>query len=412
MLPLVRRCAPVEAMLARLGAGTEAVRVVDAGGWLRAAVGGGDGVPPARPDDPLLREALAGRSVSARRHIRYSGAQTLLVAAPVHAGGRVIGAVLVEQDSARVLGLQLHVFESVALASLGAMGLALGALLLFAWRLTWRIRRLGAETGRAIDPHGRVQADGVRHEVRAADELGDLARHISDMLRRLRRYTGFLERMPRTLRHEIDNPLNVIATSLHNYREQAPGTVGDTYLDSADRAVRRLGHIVRGMTEAASLEDELRRDPRVPLDLAALVSAYAESAAALHPACTVTYAGPAQGVTVTGSDLRLEQLLDKLLDNALDFTPKGGGIRFRLAPELGAVCLEVDNDGPPIPPAVAGSLFESMVSARAAPAPERPHLGLGLYLARLIAESHGGHITAATRADGGGVVFSVWIPAQ
>jgi signal transduction histidine kinase len=74
----------------------------------------------------------------------------------------------------------------------------------------------------------------------------------------------------------------------------------------------------------------------------------------------------------------------------------------------------VSNVGPPLPEAMAGQLFESMVSVRPANEGERPrgepHLGLGLFIVRLIAEYHGGRAVARNRADGRGVTVEVAFP--
>ena len=70
----------------------------------------------------------------------------------------------------------------------------------------------------------------------------------------------------------------------------------------------------------------------------------------------------------------------------------------------------MSNEGPQLPAEMAGQLFDSMVSVRAHRAGDVPHLGLGLYIVRLIAEFHGGHAALSNRADGNGVEASVMLP--
>jgi two-component system sensor histidine kinase ChvG len=82
-----------------------------------------------------------------------------------------------------------------------------------------------------------------------------------------------------------------------------------------------------------------------------------------------------------------------------------------LAREGGDVLLSVGNEGPPLPAMQAGHLFDSMVSVRGGGDAGEPHLGLGLYIVRLIAEFHGGSARAANRRDGTGVVITVMMPA-
>ena len=91
----------------------------------------------------------------------------------------------------------------------------------------------------------------------------------------------------------------------------------------------------------------------------------------------------------------LLQALDKLVDNAVDFSPPGSTIRLRLRDEGGEeLSVEVENDGPPLPPEAGARLFESLWQHRRG-GDGRPHFGLGLYIVRLIAEFHGGQARAA-----------------
>jgi signal transduction histidine kinase len=119
---------------------------------------------------------------------------------------------------------------------------------------------------------------------------------------------------------------------------------------------------------------------------------------------------PAQPLHADGSPDLFAQLLDKLVANAVDFGRPGTPIRIALAQAGHAAQLTVTNSGPPIPDAVRGRLFESMISARGERAGSEPHLGLGLYIARLIAEFHGGNIAAANLPDGRGVSVRLTLP--
>jgi signal transduction histidine kinase len=75
-----------------------------------------------------------------------------------------------------------------------------------------------------------------------------------------------------------------------------------------------------------------------------------------------------------------------------------------------AAILRVSNTGPLLPAEMGERLFESMVSVRAERATNEPHLGMGLYIVRQVAEFHGGTAKANDRADGSGVVFELKFP--
>ena len=119
---------------------------------------------------------------------------------------------------------------------------------------------------------------------------------------------------------------------------------------------------------------------------------------------------------VQGSPDLAAQLLDKLVENAVDFSRNDEPVQVSLATgrDSGAeeAVLTVANRGPALPPGAKARLFESMISVREKrDARGNPHLGLGLYVARLIAEFHGGNIFAADLPGGDGVAVRVRMPA-
>src|SRR5438309_7219297 len=104
------------------------------------------------------------------------------------------------------------------------------------------------------------------------------------------------------------------------------------------------------------------------------------------------------------------QLLDKLVENAVDFCRGAEPVRIELTEAGGAAVLSVVNRGRALPAEFRARLFESMISVREGPQTATPHLGIGLYVARLIAEYHGGSTDAANLPAGDGVAVTVRIP--
>ena len=124
---------------------------------------------------------------------------------------------------------------------------------------------------------------------------------------------------------------------------------------------------------------------------------------------------PSTVLIVHGAPELIAQALDKLFDNARSFTPEDGWIRVSLHSEGEAAEIRVANSGPPLPPAMQERLFDSLVSVRTsttsrsidpgATRADAPHLGLGLYVVRMIAELHRGTARARNLAHGSGVEF-------
>jgi signal transduction histidine kinase len=160
------------------------------------------------------------------------------------------------------------------------------------------------------------------------------------------------------------------------------------------------------MSEATRLEQLVRKGERERFDAREVVRGCAYA----YPAKKFEVTVPEAPVWLRGAPDLYAQMLDKLVANAVDFATGDEPIRVRLDSRAGEATLTVSNRGPRLPEAMAGKLFESMVSVRNAAGSE-PHLGLGLYIVRLVAEFHGGTAEAIDREDGSGVVIKVRTPA-
>jgi signal transduction histidine kinase len=140
-----------------------------------------------------------------------------------------------------------------------------------------------------------------------------------------------------------------------------------------------------------------------------MLKEYIENSRLKHGAERFSYSGPSAGVYIRGNDLRIAQLLDKLKDNALDFSPADSEIEFKLACRDDSISLSITNSGPVIPEEILSSLFAGMVSGRSI-IDDKPHLGIGLFIANRIAQQHGGELNIANRRDGNGVTVCVNLP--
>ncbi len=358
------------------------------------------------PLKEVMDSALAGESRALRR--RVGEIETIIAGHPIISGGAVIGLIAVEQNIDDILFFQRESIDKIALVAVSSFLVVLLCLIVFAGRLTWRIRRLRQETAAAIDDFGRLRANTVASGMASADEIGDLARSVSGMLGRLAQHNTFLQRMPRTLRHEINNPLNTLHTSLEHLAQESTLVRDSKYLESAKRGVLRIGAIVENLADAANLEDSLvAEDPEV-VDVQQIVESYVDNYSAMHGERTLVYQGTRAPAYARIEDYRIEQILDKLIDNAVDFHRANSPITVQLDVRRDSLRLTVANRGPMLAPDIAASLFESMVSRRGAE--NRLHFGLGLYVVRVIAEQHGGSVRAMNLVDGSGVAVIVRLP--
>ena len=359
--------------------------------------------------DRAIRSSLAGEPIALRRHMP-DGQEVIMAAHPIVSKDRVLGTVVVEQDIDDILTFQREALEEAIVLSVASLFVLFVVLLVFAGRLAWRIRHLRKEASGAIDQYGRLRTGVLSREMTAGDEIGDLARSVSAMLSKLHQHNQFLENMPRTLRHEINNPLNTLSTSLQNLVEENPSVADSKYLESAKRGVLRIGAIVQNLADAANLEEALQAEELEVVDIHKLLENYVANCHLVHKNATFVYRGTAHPVFARVSDYRIEQLLDKIIDNAIDFHRANSPIKVQLDTYRDFLRITVANRGPTLTPQAEETLFDSMVSHRGADTQSRLHFGLGLYVVRVIAEHHGGTVRAVNLTDGSGVAVMVQLP--
>ncbi len=160
------------------------------------------------------------------------------------------------------------------------------------------------------------------------------------------------------------------------------------------------------MSEASRVEELMEHAEPETFDLESVLSPAVDAYRDVYPDRRFEFDCTAATTTMRGSPELLIQMLDKLVDNAADFSSEGDRIRIQLDSSDSGLVVSVHNPGPPLPERMRSQLFDSMVSVRADGSDK--HLGLGLYVAKLIAEGHGGRISAEN-ADNG-VRFSVVLP--
>ncbi len=228
------------------------------------------------------------------------------------------------------------------------------------------------------------------------------------MLERLAEHHAYLEAMAGRLSHELRTPIAVVRSSLENLK--ISGDDSARYIERAEQGLGRLGRILERMTEASRLEQSLSAAERSRYDLAAVVRGCVEGYRIAYPKAQFALEVPERRVEVEGAPDLAAQLLDKLVENAVDFSRPNTPVRVALDDAAGVAALTVSNLGPLLPDKMRTRLFESMISVREAAGTATPHLGLGLYVARLIAQFHGGSIAASNLPAGDGVALGVRIP--
>ncbi len=379
--PLIGR---VQQLARRLSGETRQIMVVDSDGLVIAKTPPPEGMPTllasdAWRSDPVITDQDIRISVPLTTE---SGRYSVLIAAP----------------TSEIVGSAQQALVTLAWQTLGVLGLLIFGLSIYSGRLAERITRLRRELKSYLDARDRFARDPVLSDSDASDEVGELSRDVQQVLRDLGRYTTFLERIPRTLRHELSNPMSAVQTSLELLSDEQDPDQQARLRATAHRGIQKLESTLAKVTEAASLEEALRDEDQHGFDVAGVTRDAVESIARTVTSLRWVTDIPETPMLVLGNDLRFEQMLDKLLDNARDFTTEGGVITVGLSDHVNSVVLWVENEGPSLRIQDGVDAFQMFSGTRNDST--GTHLGLGLYVVRLIAESMGARMAIGNTERG------------
>jgi two-component system, OmpR family, sensor histidine kinase ChvG len=289
---------------------------------------------------------------------------------------------------------------------------------MLAWSIAVPLRKL-AEAADNVR-RGRtpvLEADGLR---KRPDEIGDLADALSVMTASLRERIDANESFAADVAHEIKNPL----AAIRNAAELLPRTnsaeskakLESIILDDA----RRVDRLVTDIANASRLDAELARASKTRFSLADMIDEMARVYGSLghgrHVSVHVRHEDDIDRLNVLGREEAISRILTNLLDNALSFSPDNGQIVVRGGRANGRICVSVEDDGPGMPEEALESVFKRFYTHRPTTKGEDgradfgKHSGLGLAIARQIAEGHGGTLIAQNRTDTHGARFILEMP--
>lgn len=366
---------------------------------------------PTEIDIPGIREGLEGASSTVRYRIKDDRIEVMAAVTPVYDEAEVVAVVLVEQTTNPILSLSKQLIEETISLSVIAFLIGGGALFVFALVISTRIRTLRNQADASITESGKIRNAITKTDAR--DEIGDLGRTLDTMLRQLQEQIDYRERMADNLEHEMRTPLAGVAASLKNIEEELgdrhPGVLG--YLEGAKHNSQRLHELLTAIREGVTLKASLSQENMEVIDFGEAISRWLDFAwRDAFPGVEFVYKPSGKAAPVNADADRLLQALDKIIENAVSYHQPGTPVELVLNRQNGFVSLQVINQGSTIDPNLRHQIFEYMVSSRVSK-DGRPHLGLGLYIARTIIEYHQGSITADTLQDGrDSVVFIVKLP--
>ncbi|MCZ4336423.1 proteobacterial dedicated sortase system histidine kinase [Shewanella colwelliana] len=358
-----------------------------------------------------IRKALDGKLGSTWRLTPDGKAVVLAAASPIWIDDTVMGVVIAEETTHGIRTLRNKALEILFNVILTVMSMGTLALFFFASSISSRIRKLRDEAEQAIDSQGRIKQGIQGSKVR--DEIGDLSRSFANIVSRLGQYTHYLENMSSRLSHELRTPVAVVRSSLEHLNAQSLPAQHQKYVDRAQEGVSRLNMILNNMSEATRLEEALTHADRDSFPLTKVISGCMQGYQMTYTKHEFELVITEAPLVMSGVPEYIAQLMDKLIANAIEFSQENSPIVVSLLAKGRTAQLSVSNTGPALPENMSEQIFESMVSVRPQQVQDKPHLGLGLYIARLITDFHHGEITASnivqdTQATG--VTISITLP--
>jgi two-component system, OmpR family, sensor histidine kinase ChvG len=354
----------------------------------------------------VVKAALSGQATTQRRQAAEGGAVTLVAAHPVIIDGLIAGAVVAEKNTNTILVLQNQAVKGLLNTTLILFSIVVIVLFGFASRLSFRIKRLNRDIALAVNQEGRVLGDFLENN--EADELGELRQNFGQLFKRLGLYNHYLEALASRLAHELRTPIAVIKTSLEHV-EECITQDGRIYLERAKTGSERINDIVARMSEASRLEQTVQNTKLITFDIRALIIELSAVYQDIYPDSKFVIETPTESIMINGSAELIVQMLDKLINNAVDFHNEDSDILIKLERGTTDCQLKVKNWGQALPVAFESQIFQPMVSNRKSMADKsQPHLGLGLYIVKLISDKHDGKVWAENWQQG--VEFSVELP--
>ena len=354
---------------------------------------------------PEILVALGGRPTTGERTSVTLGGELFYVAVPVLSGADTVGAVRItapasfvsDEVSSRLWGLGLVAVISVAIAAFAAAVLS-GTVTRPLARLTAATRRLAAG-----DLAQRAEErDGPREIRSLSRSFNTMAAQLDQLVTRQRQFAGVAS-------HQLRTPLTALRLRLEHLRDRiarleasaGPETRDETDLDDLDAAVAetdRLARMIEGLLALSRVEDAAVAPEAVDLDAVVLERAEYWSDLARERDVRLE-ARPGDVGTILAVPGGVEQIIDNLVDNALEVAPAASSIVIATRRVGDEVRLHVIDQGPGLTPDQRACAFDRFWRAPGAPVGGS---GLGLAIVRQLAEAGGGRAVLA-EAPGGGL---------
>lgn len=246
------------------------------------------------------------------------------------------------------------------------------------------------------------------------DEIGMLARALSDMSMTLRTRIDRTQSFADDVAHEIKNPLASLRSALEGLETIKDPILSRQLLNIAKDDVLRMDRLINDIAEAGRIDSQISRAQFEKIDMVILINSLIENykQRGNNIGSKIDLIIQTNMPTVImGEKLRIERVIENLIDNALSFTGSKGLIEIYIQIWDNNLIINICDDGPGIAKDDYEKIFQRFYSSRPENEDFGKHSGLGLAISRTIIEAHNGKIFAKKRADGkNGACFEIELP--
>lgn len=381
----------------------------------------------------IVRKAMSGEPASQVWTLSQGGL-LLAVAVPVQRYKQVLGVLMLSRPDtvidAAIRGVRLDILKIFAITLLITTMLSV----YLARAIARPIRQL-AQAAEGVR-HGQMQIVGLAGTANLLnrdiipdfsarnDEIGDLSASLRDMTSALAQRIGSIENFAADVAHEIKNPLTSLRSAVETAERVQDPQMQHRLMTVIRDDVDRLDRLISDISNASRLDAELGRDAAVPVNISRLLTTLTDfyhvttdnHSAGKDDQPEVVLAGlPNKNLIVMGLEVRLVQVLQNLIANALSFAPPNSQVVLSGVTDGKKVYVIVEDSGPGIPENKLTAIFDRFYSERPKSEKFGLHSGLGLSISKQIIEAHRGHIWAENRKNEAGEVvgarFVVELPS-
>jgi two-component system sensor histidine kinase ChvG len=347
---------------------------------------------------PEARQALGRNQVTTALRESQEGSPFVSAAMPVAGQHQVL---LLTRNARNVRRVVREERSTLGIILLLAISLSALLSVFLARTIALPLRRLARAAHQVR--LGRAREVRVPRLPERRDEIGLLARALSDMSQALRNRIDNTEAFAADVTHELKNPLASLRSAVDSLDRVEDAELRRQLLDVVRHDVVRLDRLIVDIAAVSRLDAELSRARFERVDLGALIENMLdlwEQRAAVRDV-RIAFARPRVGTAVImGEEGRLSRAIDNIVDNAISFSPDGGLVEIGAVRLDSEVLVSVEDEGPGVPDAARAEIFRRFHSLRPAGEAFGRHSGLGLAIAKATVEGHDGTIRVEERGDG------------